>query len=124
MTRYRDVICILAGVAGLVLVSRYAGPGEILVHSYAGNVSVSFAVYFLAKRVTTGSRWPVLLAVALALGAVELFELTDGFGIMSNTYDPFDLLANVIGIGVGVGLDRLLPGRERGRVEHAKEPPR
>ena len=121
MTRYRDVICILAGVAGLVLVSRYAGFGEILVHSYGGNVCASFAVYFLAKRVTSGSRHPVLLAVALALGAVELFELTDGFGIMSNTYDPFDLLANVIGIGAGAGLDRLLSAPERGRVEKAKE---
>lgn len=121
MTRYRDVICILAGVAGLVLVSRYAGPGEILVHSYGGNVSVSFAVYFLARRVTHGSRWPVLLAVALALGAVELFELMDGFGIMSNTYDPLDLLANAIGIGAGAVLDRILAARGRGRVEQAKE---
>lgn len=121
MTRYRDVICILAGVAGLVLVSRYAGPGGILVHSYGGNVSVSFAVYFLAQRVSHGFRWPVLLAVALALGAVELFELTDGFGIMSNTYDPFDLLANAIGIGAGAGLDRIMAARDRGHVEHAKE---
>jgi hypothetical protein len=28
--------------------------------------------------------------------AVELFELFDGFGIMTNAYDSLDLVANVV----------------------------
>lgn len=121
MRSSRDIFFIAVGTAGLLLRSRYAGPAEVLVHSYAGNVCVSFAVYFLAKRVTFSSRMPQFFAATLALGAVELFELTDGFGIMSNTYDPLDLAANVAGVGAALLLDRALNGRSRDRVGHAEK---
>lgn len=54
------------------------------------------------------------IAVLLALVCVESFEVLDGFGIMANTYDPFDLLANAIGVGGSLGLDTIL-NRNRSR---------
>ncbi len=39
-----------------------------------------------------------MLPAALAVAVVELFEITNGFGVMSNVYDPIDLVANVMGV--------------------------
>jgi hypothetical protein len=116
MAGSRDLLFIASGIAGLLLGSYYAGPGDVLVHSYAGNICVSFAVYFLAKRVTPSLHRPEILAAVLALGVVELFEVTDGFGIMKNTYDPLDLAANAVGVGAALLLDRVLKGRVHDRV--------
>lgn len=73
-------------------------------YCYLGNLSVSFAVYFpvsLAARERL-SKWSSIL---VALAAVECFELTDGFGIMTNVYDPLDLVANTIGIALAWAVD-------------------
>jgi hypothetical protein len=109
----RNISFILLGVAVLVLKSHYSGPFEVPVHSYAGNIAVSFAVYFLALRIPAGSGYRRLYASAIALAAVELFEVFDGFGIMSNTYDPVDLAANFAGVMAGLALDFLLDGKNR-----------
>jgi hypothetical protein len=50
------------------------------------------------------------LAAGTALAAVEAFEVFNGFGFMSNVYDPFDLLASAAGIGMALALD-LVPCR-------------
>jgi hypothetical protein len=105
------VALVLAGVAVLLLRDRYAGPGQELVRCYAGNLCVSFALYFVA----TFLPWPRrqgkharLLSAGLALAAVELFEATDGFGVAANTYDPLDFAANAVGVGLALGLDALV----------------
>jgi hypothetical protein len=36
---------------------------------------------------------------------VGTFEVTDGFGVMVNVYDPIDLLADALGIMVAVSVD-------------------
>ena len=63
-----------------------------------------------AKGGRSGSRSLVglrrLVWAALALVIVEAFELTNGFGLMTNVYDPFDLLANLAGIIVAYAIDR------------------
>jgi hypothetical protein len=108
----RCVLFVLAGVAVLVLKSHYRGPLAAVVHDYGGNVSASFAVYFLAvmEAFRRGKgRW---LAAASALLVVELFEIADGFGIMTNVYDPVDLLANAIGIGLAFAVDFLTEPRQ------------
>ena len=108
----------LVGPAVLLAKRSYHGPFDETVGSYGGNFAVSFAVYFLsaiaAGRLGTGK----LAAAAAALLAVDAFELTSGFGLMANVYDPVDLLANAVGIGVALLVDqvawRLAAGRAPG----------
>jgi len=101
----RRILFIALGAAGLMLKHAYHGPLEPFVHGYGGNITASFSVYFLAAIQTSSLRLGLLWAAGLALAVVEAFELTDGFGVMANTYDPFDLLANAAGIGVALAVD-------------------
>ncbi|HBY59282.1 MAG TPA: hypothetical protein DEH78_05640 [Solibacterales bacterium] len=107
--KVRSVGFVLLGAAGLLLRGRYDGPGQPLVRSYGGNVSVSFAVYFIFCHLFPPARAGRLIAAGLALAVVELFELTNGFGVMQNTYDPFDLLANAAGIALAIAVDSIRP---------------
>ncbi len=100
-----NVAMVLLGVAGLLLQDRYAGPGVVLVHSYGGNVTASFATYFVAANLAIGHRWRRWIVAGLALAAVWGFEATDGFWVMSNVYDPWDFVADAVGIGVALGVD-------------------
>ncbi len=121
MTTVRNLVFIMLGVAVLVLKRHYSGPLEDVVRSYAGNVAVSFAVYFNALFTPVQSRYKRLWAAALALAAVELFEVFDGFGIMSNVYDSMDLVANAVGVLLALGVDTALsfPHLKRdGRFRH------
>jgi hypothetical protein len=104
-TRARNVFFVLLGVGGLVLKGRYAGPYQDVVRSYGGNVAASFAVYFVVTHLFVRSRWQRLWTVCLGLAVVELFELLNGFGVMANTYDRFDLVANAAGVAVALAVD-------------------
>jgi len=101
----RNVTLAVLGALVLVLKSGYQGVLADVVHSYGGNVAVSFALYFAAISATAGYRRPWLVAAALTLLAVQLFEVTDGFGVMANVYDPADLIANTIGVALAVIVD-------------------
>lgn len=101
----RSVFLVFVGVAGLLLKGSYAGPSMEFVQSYIGNVSVSFSVYFVVVNVAGRWRNGKVLSALLALAAVNLFEALDGFRIMTNVYDPWDYLANTIGIAVALALD-------------------
>ncbi len=124
----RNVLFVLLGVAGLVLKGRYSGPASDLVHSYGGNIAASFAAYFWAKLVTATfvvrfladgahrdqvapSNLPRVLAAGLALLLVQLFEVFDGFGLMSNVYDRLDLAANTVGIAIAFAVDAVVERR-------------
>jgi len=108
--KVRNVCFVLLGVAALSLKSSYAGLGEVLVHSYAGNLAVSFAVYFVVANLAFPPRFAAPMTAGLALAAVELFELLDGFGVMSNVFDPFDLVANAAGVALALVVDWLTRG--------------
>lgn len=112
-TKARNICLVLLGIALLVFKSRYTGPFEIFVHSYVGNVSVSFAIYFLALRIPFETQHKRLWTACIALATVELFELFDGFGLMSNVYDGWDLLANLVGVAIAFALDAALSNRQR-----------
>lgn len=60
-----------------------------------------------------------IVIALIALLVVESFELTDGFGIMMNVYDPFDHLANALGVLLAFCVDmvstRILPTGSGGR---------
>jgi hypothetical protein len=47
-----------------------------------------------------------LVWAALALVIVEAFERANGFGLMTNVYDPLDLLANLVGTIAAYTIDR------------------
>lgn len=104
-TTLRNVVLAILGAAVLVLKSAYLGPFEDAVDSYAGNVAVSFALYFAAINATSAFGRPRLIAASLTLVVVELFEVTNGFGVMTNVYDPADLIANAVGVGLAVIVD-------------------
>lgn len=103
----RNVALAVLGALVLVLKPAYHGPLYTFVYSYAGNFSVSFALYFAALSAMAKCRWPRLTAASATLVAVEAFELTDGFGLLVNVFDAGDLLANAAGIGFAVLVDVL-----------------
>ena len=106
--RIRNLLFILLGVMVLLFKRSYTGPCAEIFYRHGSNFSVSFAVYFIAKLGFYSLPYPRLLSAVGALLAVELFELTNGFGVMSNVYDPWDYLANVLGIGLALGIDVLI----------------
>lgn len=112
--RTRNTLLAVIGAGALVLKTSYAGPFGEIVHSYAGNFAVSFALYFAAVSATQKYRHPRLGAAFIVLIAVTAFEVSDGFGFMANVYDPADLLANVAGMGFAIVVDlvsaRLMSG--------------
>jgi len=110
----------LLGAAGLILVKWYDGFYYEIVHSYGGNLCASFAVYFIVRLLSTNGRLNRIASAAIALLIVDLFEATNGFGVMANTYDPIDFIANAIGIALAVVVD-LITSRfydSRKRVTH------
>ena len=118
-TTIRNVAMALLGAAVLVLVPAYDGLLADVFGSYGGNVAVSFALYFAALSASARFRRPRLLAASATLLAVELFEATDGFGVMANIFDPIDFVANAVGVGLAVLVDVVtapLLGRYRKRT--------
>jgi len=115
--KIRNLVMVLVGVLGLLLKGWLRGSLSSFVYSYLGNVTVSFAVYFLVGFAPVPRLKRAWIAV-IALLIVEAFELTNGFGVMTNVYDPYDYLANAAGIALAVGvdivMDRVMRGRARG----------
>lgn len=103
--KLRNVLFILLGVVGLLLKKQYNGIHSEFVKSYLGNISISFAIYFLVSIYAVRWKNGKLISAVVALVIVELFEITDGFGIMLNTFDMYDLVANFVGVGLAITLD-------------------
>jgi len=101
----RNVLFVLLGVAALVLKPYYHGPLAQVLYSYGGNFAVSFAVYFWTAIAASRLGWGKLAVAGSALLIVEAFEVTNGFGVMSNVYDPLDLVANAAGVGFALVVD-------------------
>lgn len=120
-TTIRNVALAVLGASVLVLKSGYRGPFEDVFNAYAGNVAVSFALYFAAINATSSHGRARLIAAASTLLAVELFEVTNGFGIMENVYDPADFIANAAGVGLAVIVD-FATGRAHGRRHEQGRP--
>lgn len=100
---------VLAGVAGLLMKDWFSDSVSELAYSYVGNLAVSFAVYFLVSIAARARLNRVTLAV-IALVVVEGFELTNGFGMMTNVYDPFGYLANALGVALAYLVDVVSAG--------------
>ncbi len=106
----RNVLFALLGVTALVLKGHYSGPFMEIVDCYAGNISASFAVYFIVGLLTLNWRFRKLVTAVIALLVVELFEVTNGFAVMSNVYDRADLVVNVVGVGLALSIDAIASG--------------
>lgn len=104
---------IILGAAMLVVKSPYGGPFEEIVRSYAGNFFVSAAVYFLARIGLNQVGQGMFSAAMASVLVVELFEFTNGLGVMSNTFDPYDLLVNPAGVAAAMAVDRLTIPKNR-----------
>lgn len=109
------VVMVLLGVVGLVTKRHWAGESGGLVWSYWGNITASFSVFFVVGLVPRFRKLGKIAVAVIALIVVELFELTDGFGVMSNVYDTVDLGANVVGVGLAFLADTVV-SRVRARV--------
>jgi hypothetical protein len=103
----RNVAFAVLGAIILVLKPLYHGPGEAVFYSYAGNFGVSFALYFAVVNATSKYDRSRLVAGVVVLLAVEAFEATNGFGLMENTYDPVDFIANAAGIALAILVDAM-----------------
>ena len=106
----RNVFFALLGVAGLVLEGHYRGPYQQAVQSYSGNIAASFAVYYVVALLPLPPRFGKLLTAGLALAVVELFEASNGFGVMTNVYDPVDFAANAVGVALALAVDSATEG--------------
>lgn len=91
---------------------HYSGPFVDSVRSYGGNVSASFAAYFVIRIATAGWRYGRLLTAGVVLLAAGLFEAADGFGVMTNVYDPADFVGNAAGVGLALVVDAFAPSAE------------
>lgn len=107
--KFRNVLFVLLGILVLLLKQSYNGPGQEIVNSYSGNLSISFAVYFLICFNSNHWKKNKFITFIISLIIVELFEITNGFGIMKNVFDIIDLIANLIGVIVALICDKLLP---------------
>lgn len=101
----RNVGFVLVGVAAMLLKARYSAQLPEPIRNGGGNAAGSFAVYFVIGSSVLGRRIGRLGTVLVALLAVQSFEATDGFGVMTNTYDPMDYVANFVGIAAAVAAD-------------------
>ncbi len=106
--KLRNVLFVLLGVLVLLLKQIYSGPALEIVKSYSGNISISFAVYFLISFSSDYWKQNKLITAIISLTIVELFEITNGFGVMTNTYDTIDLFVNLIGVISALVLDKIL----------------
>ena len=120
-SKARNLLFVFLGAALFLFKRHYSGPLDEIVHAYVGNLSVSFAVYFLFANLELPQRFKGVLPAVAALAVVELFEAFDGFGIMANTYDPIDFLANAVGIAMALLIDTKLSQR-RARNMKAQAP--
>lgn len=102
--RARYVLMVLLGVTALLIKSWFRDSIGSLAHAYLGNVAISFAVFFLVA-IAAAPKQHLIWVAAIALIIVEAFELTDGFGVMTNVYDPFDYLANALGVALACCVD-------------------
>jgi hypothetical protein len=100
----RNVVMILVGTAALLSKSWLHNSIGDLVHAYLGNLAASFAVFFVLAIAVSPKLHRIWIAAG-ALALVESFELTNGFGVMTNVYDPFDYLVNGLGIALAYCAD-------------------
>ena len=112
--KFRNVGLVLLGLAVLLLKRYYTGPLADIFYAYAGNLAISFSLYFVFLNLRLPLKSRRIPTAAITLLVVELFEVFDGFGILTNTYDPVDLVVNAAGTGLALWMDSAISVFPRG----------
>jgi hypothetical protein len=102
----------LVAIAIGAFVLAYHGPGRAVVRGNVGDGAATMLVYALvslAWRARPGRRAAATLAIALAIEcgqAVWHVHSLAGELTLGNTFDPWDLVAYVVGVVVALAWDR------------------
>jgi hypothetical protein len=91
----------------------YRGPGRAIMRGHVGDIGATMGVYALFGFTTWGLRARIAATLVIAL-AIELGQLAwssfgrSGFGALTigSVFDPWDLLAYVIGTALAVAWER------------------
>lgn len=118
----RLVYLLLVGVLSAVL-AAIAVFGEGIVRTHGGDVLVVIWLYLLLRFLTMmpkGLAAVLTLAVAFAIEFGQVIDLAGQLGLgegrgarlaLGSTYDPLDLLAYTVGVGLALLLDRARPAQ-------------
>ncbi|MFN3201404.1 MAG: DUF2809 domain-containing protein [Bradymonadia bacterium] len=93
----------------------YRGPGWHAIRTLGGDVLASAEVYFFASIFWSAPWRRRFVGCALICLTVELIQLGQWVGpespqwmhlLLGSTFDPFDLLAYLIGLVIAVGIEK------------------
>jgi hypothetical protein len=107
-----SIIFIIALIHIFRIGSYLEGNLYLFYYSYVSDIIIPFGIYFLLcinqLYIKILQKWYV--KVAIIIGLTTLAETLQYFGInaLGITFDPFDILAYVVGVGIAVIFDRLL----------------
>jgi hypothetical protein len=117
-------VAIVAGVAAIHVLrigSYLRGTASRLYYSYASDVLLPFAMYFVLclnqRHLAVLGDWraKALVILAVASGA----EVLQGFGVpvLGRTFDPLDFLMYGIGVSTALVVERVLCPSKLGRAD-------
>lgn len=93
----------------------YRGPGRVFVRGHVGDVAATMLVYAIVSIVvgwrtralpTPGVRGLATMIIATGIEVVQVWfhaSSTAGHLIVGSTFDPIDLAAYVVGVGIAIG---------------------
>lgn len=112
-------VALALGVAVLL----YRGPGRAIVRGHVGDVAATMLVYALISLVSkarVGYRAAGTLATATAIEIGQAWWHVESSPtaevILGTTFDPWDLVAYVIGVIIALGWERTVIRRQVGRA--------
>lgn len=98
----------IAAVALGIAVLAYRGPGRAIVRGHVGDVAAAMLVFAIVSALWTtraAIRAIVTLAIATAIELGQAVWHADSLAgelLVGNTWDPWDLVAYVAGVGVAL----------------------
>jgi hypothetical protein len=98
-------------IGGAVLL--YRGPWQPFVRGHVGDVAATMLVFAIVSLVrptaSTGVRALVTMAIATSIEVAQVWfhaRSTAGHLVLGSTFDPIDLAAYVVGVGIAVVWDQ------------------
>lgn len=105
-------------IGGVVLV--YRGPGQPFVRGHVGDVAATMLVFAMVSlavaKASLGVRALVTMAITTSIEVAQVWwhaRSTAGHLVFGSTFDPIDLGAYVVGVGVAITWERAWTRRRR-----------